>query len=515
MVDFFKKQIGLKVALFTTLCTLFFVGVVLLVLAQLHLSVVTRANFVGLFVLFSLFMIFFQAVLVALAVNVFVVRPVQGLQRTMQSMEEGQSILPSVMESPDELGELGSNFHRMVKSLKHINENKKNIEQKLIKAEESLKYKIALEEKASIIERMNRELTDAFRDVSLLYTVSQYLSSVLEIRELADTVQKIFVEKFKCDRFALYFIPHSNLRFKLHASKGLGQDEQGEQDVELGVGITGLTAQKKRAFYINDLTRYPHDQLMRCERDGAGSVFSLPLMVRDKLIGVLWIGRAEANSFTPTDRQSLESIASQIAIAFDRSQLYTKTKELSVRDELTGIYNRRHFYHMLGLEFKRAERFKRYISLLMFDVDHFKKFNDTYGHLKGDEILRQFAQLLQANIREVDVLARFGGEEFVIMLTDTSLGDAVSVANKLRELIRTQLRLEDVHTHPMTVSIGVSSYPDSAIDKDDLINTADVALYAAKHDGRDCIRCYQVDHLPLEDMMEEALPLSSHIRAVN
>jgi diguanylate cyclase (GGDEF)-like protein len=101
------------------------------------------------------------------------------------------------------------------------------------------------------------------------------------------------------------------------------------------------------------------------------------------------------------------------------------------------------------------------------------------------------------------------------MLTDTSLGDAVSVANKLRELIRTQLRLEDVNTHRITVSIGVSAYPDSAIDKDDLINTADVALYAAKHDGRDCIRCYQVDHLPLEDMMEEVVPLSSHIRAVN
>lgn len=180
--------------------------------------------------------------------------------------------------------------------------------------------------------------------------------------------------------------------------------------------------------------------------------------------------------------------------------------ELSVRDELTGVYNRRHFQQMLNIEIKRAERAQRNVSLLMIDVDRFKQFNDTYGHVKGDELLTRLTVLLQSHLREGDLLARYGGEEFVVMLTDATLRDATKVAEKLKLLVQSELRIDisdrrfcRIGRTQITVSVGVSSYPLCAANQKGLIETADIAMYQAKRDGRNLCRCYQAvdDELPL------------------
>ncbi|MDO8518802.1 MAG: GGDEF domain-containing protein, partial [Deltaproteobacteria bacterium] len=186
----------------------------------------------------------------------------------------------------------------------------------------------------------------------------------------------------------------------------------------------------------------------------------------------------------------------QVAIAYSRTMLYMKTKELSVTDDLTGVFNRRHFQQVLRMEWKRASRFERPLSLLMIDADHFKSFNDRFGHLVGDKILKQLAQLLLRNVREVDAVARFGGEEFVVVLADTELKDAVAVAEKLRKLVETGEDLPDgVDFDGLTVSIGVSSYPEMADSEEELINTADLALYQAKGTGRNRVKGYEVDRI--------------------
>ncbi len=174
----------------------------------------------------------------------------------------------------------------------------------------------------------------------------------------------------------------------------------------------------------------------------------------------------------------------------DLSTLYEKVKELSVTDELTGIYNRRHFQNMLHMEWKRASRFGRPLSMLMIDVDYFKKYNDTFGHVKGDEALKLLAQILSDHVREVDTVARFGGEEFVILLPDTSLEDACMVGEKLKTFIveKTILPPEKGGLgYPLGVSIGASSYPEVVDSEEDLLNTADKSLYKAKAMGRNQI----------------------------
>jgi diguanylate cyclase (GGDEF)-like protein len=510
--SFARKHVGLKVALVSTAAMTFTVGIVLMAIAHLRFSLVSQDGFFQLFVLFALACILFQFVLVMLCVMIFVNRPLSRIQQTIQRVSEGNLNSSCRVESEDEFGEIAENFNHMITSLSELSEMRKRMEQRLIKAEESLKYKNALEDKARIIERMNTELAAAFTDLSLMFTVSQSLNSVIEMDELIAVIQRVFVEQYKLDMFALYLLHPESGFLRMTAQKGfVSQDAVEGLSISLGNGVAGRTAEMKVGQYFEDIGRAVEVQPSPHETDLRGAVLSLPLKVNDVLIGVLTVCRYAQGSFSSTDRQSLESIASQIAVAYDRAKLYTKTRELSVRDELTGIHNRRHFLHMLTLELKRAERFKRPVSVLMVDVDHFKDYNDTHGHLKGDQLLKRLTKLIEKNIREVDLLARFGGEEFIIMLPDTGLNEAAKAGGKIRELVKTHFETEVVREggaetgrlSGLTVSVGVSSYPACAENRDSLINTADMALYIAKKKGRDRVNCYKTDSLPLEDIAEK------------
>jgi len=177
-------------------------------------------------------------------------------------------------------------------------------------------------------------------------------------------------------------------------------------------------------------------------------------------------------------------------VAMENAQLHTKTRELSVRDELTALYNRRHFQEVLQMEWKRATRFKRPLSLLMIDIDHFKIFNDTFGHLTGDKVLKTISKLLIKNLREVDTIARFGGEEFVVLLPDTDVEGAQVVGEKIRRIVEGERLSEDRHIMPLTISIGISNFPKDAREMDDLIDHSDVVLYEAKDRGRNQVVTY-------------------------
>ena len=175
--------------------------------------------------------------------------------------------------------------------------------------------------------------------------------------------------------------------------------------------------------------------------------------------------------------------------------LFTTTKTLSLKDDLTGLYNRRHFQKMLDLECKRALRYKRPLSLLMIDADNFKKLNATCGHIVGDRTLKTLSTLLINNLREVDVIARYGGEEFIILLPDTNLKGATFVGEKICELVRTQIKI-DAPVPSLTVSIGVSSLLECATSLQELIHLADIALYQAKQKGRNCVMASTVKNFP-------------------
>jgi len=163
-----------------------------------------------------------------------------------------------------------------------------------------------------------------------------------------------------------------------------------------------------------------------------------------------------------------------------------KLKTLAVTDGLTAVYNYRAFRRQLKHEISRSKRFRMPVSLLIIDIDHFKEYNDQFGHLNGDRALQQFASLLKKNIREIDCLARYGGEEFTVILPGTDKRSSAFVAEKLRGLIeKANFALMDrTESSRITVSIGAATYPDDAEDEETLIHLTDQALYQAKRNGR-------------------------------
>lgn len=182
--------------------------------------------------------------------------------------------------------------------------------------------------------------------------------------------------------------------------------------------------------------------------------------------------------------ETLPHFARLLQLCVERINLYEQLQEVSIHDSLTGAYNRRYFTLRYLEEFERAKKFGLNLAFLMVDVDHFKKINDTYGHLVGDAVLREIARLLQENIREIDFLARFGGEEFALILPETDKAGAIMVSERLRTVVsREKMRVFD-ETLFSAISIGVATYPQNTLYSDVLIEMVDKALYKAKQAGR-------------------------------
>jgi two-component system, cell cycle response regulator len=226
-----------------------------------------------------------------------------------------------------------------------------------------------------------------------------------------------------------------------------------------------------------------------------GSSGVVPLRVQGTLAGfVLVDNRVAGAPITENDIRVLDTIGKQINMVLDRAATYEslseKTEELrdlAFRDPLTGVYNYRYLEECLDMEIRRAERYGGAFTVFMLDIDHFKRFNDTYGHQSGDEVLRLFVEVVRSRLRESDVLFRYGGEEFMVLLPDTRKGRALVPAENVRRAVEAASLAEVVPDAPdlrVTCSVGVASYPEDARTRASLIGFADDALYRAKNGGR-------------------------------
>jgi diguanylate cyclase (GGDEF)-like protein len=171
-----------------------------------------------------------------------------------------------------------------------------------------------------------------------------------------------------------------------------------------------------------------------------------------------------------------------------RQQVEQQLIRLAATDTLTKIYNRRHFFELASKEYSRTKRAKKYLAIIMVDIDHFKKINDSYGHLVGDQVLFRFAQLLKNDLRAYDVVGRYGGEEFVILLPDTIIKHAILIAERLRVKTEKTKMIVNDHTISITASFGVSSYNQKKeLPLEKILHRADQALYRSKQKGRNCV----------------------------
>lgn len=220
----------------------------------------------------------------------------------------------------------------------------------------------------------------------------------------------------------------------------------------------------------------------------------LPLVVQDKIIGLIIIGNSKNMvEFTSKDLAISSTISNQAAVALQNAQLYSKIQELSVIDELTQTYNHRFFQHRIRDEVELAKRYKSILALSMLDIDFFKNYNDQNGHLAGDVCLKQVARIISQGLRKTDIVARYGGDEFAVILPATDRYGAARLLEKIRYDIE-KYPFEFKHSHPggnVTISAGIAVFPKDAGDFRELINFADQSLYKAKNLGKNRVFVYE------------------------
>jgi diguanylate cyclase (GGDEF)-like protein len=219
--------------------------------------------------------------------------------------------------------------------------------------------------------------------------------------------------------------------------------------------------------------------------DEAISRISIPMISYGQPLGLLVLSSRTKNFFARTETQPLESVADIFASAIQNAHYVQKVKQLAYLDGLTGIFNRRYFEIRVSEEIERARRYNTDLSVIIVDVDKFKALNDDFGHLLGDEVLRQVSSLLSRHVRKIDVVCRYGGEEFVILLPQTTSQQALIVADKLRTIVA-EWQFPGV-PRALTISGGVAMYPDHGSTRDQIVKAADAALYTAKQAGRNRI----------------------------
>ncbi|MFH1354623.1 MAG: GGDEF domain-containing protein [Candidatus Omnitrophota bacterium] len=211
----------------------------------------------------------------------------------------------------------------------------------------------------------------------------------------------------------------------------------------------------------------------------------LPLLINEQNIGYL-----VAKGISSEDKDKFNILAGQFLLGMKRALLYERIQELSIIDSLTNVFNRRYFLQRFREELVRSEKFRYKFSFVMVDVDHFKSYNDYYGHLVGDAILRDIAAILKENLRQIDFIGRYGGEEFSLILTETDKEQARFATERIRRAVESRLIRAYDEDLKVTISQGISVFPDSAEDAQALIERADKAMYAAKDLGRNKVCIY-------------------------
>ncbi|RME06612.1 MAG: diguanylate cyclase, partial [Anaerolineae bacterium] len=247
----------------------------------------------------------------------------------------------------------------------------------------------------------------------------------------------------------------------------------------------------------NEFSQPPHDHI----RGWMG----VPLIVQDRIIGMLALDSRTPNRFTPDHVRMASAFAAHVAIALENARLYEYTHQLAITDSLTGLFNRRHFMEIAQREHQRALRYRRPLAVIMMDLDHFKRVNDKHGHLIGDQVLRATALVCLDHLRETDVMARYGGEEFVFLLPETNgiyhphENASAAVAERLRQVIADNAIKTQAGEIHITASLGVADLSPEKEKLETLINRADHALYVAKQRGRNRVVTWTPDLPPISN----------------
>ena len=331
-------------------------------------------------------------------------------------------------------------------------------------------------------EYLHEQVKEKSEELSIINRLIMLVSSDMNIQDIFEGFAQELKKVVDADWATIAMVEGDKLRFLALSStigSAWGQDER----IPLEGTATGWMVKEKKSVYEADITR--HRRFWTGEhhlRQGVRSVVYLPLIVRDKSIGSLIIASHRPDAYNSKQIRLLEQLALQIAVPIENAQLYARAEQRARIDELTGLFNRRHFEERLKEEIARHSRYGNMFSLLMIDLDSFKTYNDIYGHPSGDRLLGQIGQIIMESIRGADQAFRYGGDEFTVILPRTNSEDGYVVAERIREQLAAEMKAREI---AVTCSIGLASYPSDGVMGGELVNVVDTALYYAKRTGGD------------------------------
>jgi diguanylate cyclase (GGDEF)-like protein len=356
-----------------------------------------------------------------------------------------------------------------------------------------LKKQLAeLQQKYSEMEASNWDLKKRFSEISSLYLISLTLSKTFDLNEILKSITSLFQKKIKVDHCGIFLLDESFSSLVLYSFFGLLKNGNSQPMFKFGENIFGKALEIEQTIYVPDISDSSEFQFFGGEPK-TGSFIVVPILLRkNHPIGVFSLYRSKTDGFSKEERYFFKKIALDIAKVLDKSLLFQHTKELSITDDLTGLYNRRYFNQRFEREVQRAKRYRRPLSILMVDIDYFKNYNDINGHLLGDDVLKKVAYLIESNLRKADIVARYGGEEFVILLPEIDKPHADQVAEKLRRTVELRHFPKEQYqpNKNLTISLGLATLPDDSTNSRELIEFADRALYRAKDEGRNRVVAY-------------------------
>jgi len=350
--------------------------------------------------------------------------------------------------------------------------------------------------------RLLDETQEAFLREQRLTEVTRTISSALDLGVILRNIVNLSVELVGADTGGLgllipdsdkivspYYLFNDSKKIKALRSLPLGE-ELARQMIETGKPVF------LAAYHTPSDTAQPivAQELIAARVHG---VIGAPIVAGDTRLGALVLySLSSARRFSERYLSLVDAVGRQAGVAIQNSRLYEEIQQLAATDPLTGLYNRRHFYTLASHEFNMARRFNQSITAIMVDIDHFKRVNDTYGHLVGDIVLQNVANRCNESLRHSDILCRYGGEEFVILMTGTSLESALQIAERLRKRIADTPIETEGKSISITVSLGVAAlgpymHPVSLTGLDILINRADQALFTSKQNGRNRVTTWE------------------------
>lgn len=341
-----------------------------------------------------------------------------------------------------------------------------------------------LKESNHKLEDTNSRLTNSIAEFYTLQQISEAIGSIFDINELLKFVNDVILGVMGVNYSTIVLLDHKKNRLKVHFTNVKEKEDIAILSDNTNCKFLLDILESEKPMLENDVISEKYEFI---QSRVIGSFICIPLSSKSRKFGLLIIEHKNKNTFTNENLRLVTTICKSVSMAIENAELYASMQELATTDGLTGVFNRVYFHQKFESEFNMAKESGYELTLVILDIDHFKKFNDTYGHLFGDVVLKSVAQNIKNSLRSTDTIARFGGEEFVIILPHTSIEKAYEKVEILRQNIAKNIVTDSLVSASVTASFGIASFPETSKCLSEIIKDADNALYKAKDNGRNRI----------------------------